>query len=72
MDTLEAFVPFFVAGIFLVGFLALLLAGFNAMLKPLEKNQVRLETELKEMKKETNEKFDKLYAILLSDKDRAK
>ena len=43
MKVLKDFVPLFTAGIFFVGFLALLLTGFGYMLKPIEKRIDRLE-----------------------------
>ena len=58
----------FSAGIFLIGFLALLLTGMNAMLSPikkdiarLEKNQIRFEKELAEIK-ENQIRFDRELA----------
>ena len=47
--------PLFTAGVFFIGFLALLLAGFNAMLSPLKDNQRRMEAELDNMKKDIYE-----------------
>ena len=43
METLSVFMPLFTAGIFFISFLALLLTGFNYMLKPLKDNQARME-----------------------------
>ena len=57
MERLSALNPLFTFGIFLVSFLGLLLAGFNAMLGPLKKNQARLEA-----------KIDRLYDIILSER----
>ena len=54
MDYLKKLAPLFTAGIFFIGFLSLLLVGFNAMLGPIKKDiakleagQVRLEREIK-------------------------
>ena len=62
METLTAFVPLFTAGIFFIGFLALLLTGFNSLLnakiEPLKENQARFDGELKEIKG----KLDQLLA----------
>ena len=53
METLNAFVPLFTAGIFFIGFLALLLTGFNSLLnakiEPLKENQTRLEKRMDSM-----------------------
>ena len=50
METIAEFTPLFVAGIFFIGFLALLLTGFNSLLDakitPLKENQVRFEKRL--------------------------
>ena len=43
MKVLKDFVPLFTAGIFFIGFLALLLTGFAYMLNPIEKDIARLE-----------------------------
>jgi len=47
MELLSIFTPLFTAGIFFIGFLALLLAGFSAMLEakvdPIKKDIARLE-----------------------------
>ncbi len=73
MDILAGFTPLFIAGIFLIGFLALLLTGFNTLLnakieplkdsfdakiEPLKDNQARFDSELKEIKA----KLDQLLA----------
>ena len=43
MDFLESLVPLFIAGIFFISFLALLLSGFGYMLEPIKKDIARLE-----------------------------
>ena len=52
METLSDFTPFFTAGLFLLSFLALLLAGFNGLLAPLKENQNWLKDEQKAIKEE--------------------
>ena len=53
-------------GIFLFAFQAFLLKGVHAMLdaktEPLKENQVRIEKELEQFKKEVNIKLDKLLS----------
>ena len=69
METLIAFQPLFTAGIFFVGFLALLLAGFNALLNakigPLKENLVRFEKRLDKLEAgqaSFDKRLDKLEA----------
>ena len=50
----------FSAGIFLIGFLSLLLVGFNTLLndkiEPLKENQARLESMIKQLLKDKDKK----------------
>ena len=46
MGQLKSFSPLFTAGIFLISFLVLLLAGFNYMLTPLEARMDHIETRM--------------------------
>ena len=43
MKALADLTPFFTAGFFLIGFLALLLTGVGYMLDPIKDNQARIE-----------------------------
>ena len=76
MESLAAFSPVFMAGafltgfgIFFIGFLALLLTGFNALLnakiEPLKDNQVRMEKRMDGFEKRLDgidSKLDQLIA----------
>ena len=50
METLSAFTPLFTAGIFFIGFQALLLGSIQAMLSPLKRDIARLETDIARLK----------------------
>ena len=66
MELFNVFSAFFTAGIFLISFLALLLAGFNALLNskigPLKENQARFDAELKEIKSKLDQILDQKKA----------
>ena len=62
-------------GIFLIGFLSLLLVSFNAMLSPIRQNISRLDTDIKATKQELkidikaiNDKLDQLILTIAKNK----